>query len=141
MFSPEGFVEESIAALRNEVDDIAVIACSGGVDSTVAAVIANNAVGEKLHCVYVDTGFMRKNETEEIQEMLSVIGLKLTVVHAAERYFSALEGITEPEHKRKVIGELFIRIFEGTVVSKCKLRIEMPQMVVQSKGLIIISDI
>lgn len=112
MFSPEGFVEESIAALRNEVDDIAVIACSGGVDSTVAAVIANNAVGEKLHCVYVDTGFMRKNETEEIQEMLSVIGLKLTVVHAAERYFSALEGITEPEHKRKVIGELFIRIFE-----------------------------
>ena len=55
---------------------------------------------------------MRKNETEEIQEMLSEIGLKLTVVHAAERYFSALEGITEPEHKRKVIGELFIRIFE-----------------------------
>jgi GMP synthase (glutamine-hydrolysing) len=112
MFSPEGFVEDSIAALRNEVDDIAVIACSGGVDSTVAAVIANNAVGKMLHCVYVDTGFMRKNETEEIQEMLSEIGLKLTVVHAAERYFSALEGITEPEHKRKVIGELFIRIFE-----------------------------
>ena len=112
MFSPEGFVEDSIAALRNEVDDIAVIACSGGVDSTVAAVIANNAVGKMLHCVYVDTGFMRKNETEEIQEMLSGIGLKLTVVHAAERYFSALDGITEPEQKRKVIGELFIRIFE-----------------------------
>ena len=112
MFSPEGFVEESIAALRNEVDDIAVIACSGGVDSTVAAAIANIAVGKLLHCVYVDTGFMRKNETEEIQEMLSRIGLNLTVVHAAERYFSALEGITEPEHKRKIIGELFIRIFE-----------------------------
>ena len=112
MFSPEGFVEESIAALRNEVDDITVIACSGGVDSTVAAAIANIAVGKLLHCVYVDTGFMRKNETEEIQEMLSRIGLNLTVVHAAERYFSALEGITEPEHKRKIIGELFIRIFE-----------------------------
>ena len=112
MFSPEGFVEESIAALRNEVDDIAVIACSGGVDSTVAASIANIAIGKLLHCVYVDTGFMRKNETEEIQEMLSVIGVNLTVVHAAERYFSALEGVTEPEHKRKVIGELFIRIFE-----------------------------
>ena len=112
MFSPEGFVEESIAALRNEVDDIAVIACSGGVDSTVAASIANIAIGKLLHCVYVDTGFMRRNETEEIQVMLSGIGLNLTVVHAAERYFSALEGITEPEHKRKIIGELFIRIFE-----------------------------
>lgn len=112
MFSPEGFVEESIAALRNDVDDIAVIACSGGVDSTVAASIANIAIGKLLHCVYVDTGFMRRNETEEIQVMLSGIGLNLTVVHAAERYFSALEGITEPEHKRKIIGELFIRIFE-----------------------------
>ena len=112
MFSPEGFVEESIAALRNEVDDIAVIACSGGVDSTVAASIANIAIGKLLHCVYVDTGFMRRNETEEIQVMLSGIGLNLTVVHAAERFFSALEGITEPEHKRKIIGELFIRIFE-----------------------------
>ncbi len=112
MFSPEGFVKESIAALREEVDDIAVIACSGGVDSTVAAVIADIAVGQLLHCVYVDTGFMRKNETEEIQEMLAGIGLNLTVIHAEDRYFAALEGITEPEQKRKVIGELFIRIFE-----------------------------
>ena len=112
MFSPEGFVEESIAALRNEVDDIAVIACSGGVDSTVAAAIANIAIGQLLHCVYVDTGFMRKNETEEIQEMLARLGLNLTVVYAEDRYFSALEGVVEPEHKRKVIGELFIRIFE-----------------------------
>ena len=112
MFTPEGFVEEAVEKLRETIDDIAIIACSGGVDSTVAAAIANIAVGDKLHCVYVDTGLMRKNETEEIKEMLSELGLNLTVVYAAERYFSALEGITEPEAKRKVIGELFIRIFE-----------------------------
>ena len=112
MFSPEGFVEEAVQKLRETIDDVAIIACSGGVDSTVAAAIANIAVGGKLHCVYVDTGLMRKNETEEIKEMLSELDLNLTVVYAAERYFSALEGITEPEAKRKVIGELFIRIFE-----------------------------
>jgi GMP synthase (glutamine-hydrolysing) len=112
MFTPESFVEETIASLQLTVDDIAVIACSGGVDSTVAAAIANMAVGDLLHCVYVDTGFMRKDETAEIETMLSDLGLNLTVVYAAERYFAALKGVTEPEAKRKVIGELFIRIFE-----------------------------
>ena len=112
MFTPESFVEETIASLQLTVDDIAVIACSGGVDSTVAAAIANMAFGDLLHCVYVDTGFMRKDETAEIETMLSDLGLNLTVVYAAERYFAALKGVTEPEAKRKVIGELFIRIFE-----------------------------
>jgi GMP synthase (glutamine-hydrolysing) len=112
MFDCASFIEESAKKMCEEIDDIAIIACSGGVDSTVAAVIANQAVGDKLHCVYVDTGLMRKNETEEIQEMLAYHGLNLTTVFAAERYFTALEGVTEPEHKRKVIGELFIRIFE-----------------------------
>jgi len=112
MFTPESFVEETIASLQSTVDDIAVIACSGGVDSTVAAAIANMAVGDLLHCVYVDTGFMRKDETAEIETMLSDLGLNLNVVYAAERYFAALKGVTEPEAKRKVIGELFIRIFE-----------------------------
>jgi len=112
MFEPASFIEEAAQKMKNEIDDIAIIACSGGVDSTVAAVIANQAVGDKLHCVYVDTGLMRKNETEEIQAMLSAHGLNLTTVFAEERYFEALNGITEPEEKRKVIGELFIRIFE-----------------------------
>ena len=112
MFDCSTFIEESAKKMCEDIDDIAIIACSGGVDSTVAAVIANQAVGDKLHCVYVDTGLMRKNETKEIQEMLAHHGLNLTTVFAAERYFTALEGVTEPEHKRKVIGELFIRIFE-----------------------------
>ena len=112
MFSPEEFVSEQMEILQSKVTDIAIIACSGGIDSTVAACIANRAIGDKLHCVYVDTGFMRKNETEEIQGMLDELGLNLTVVFAAERYFEALSGVTDPEAKRKVIGELFIRIFE-----------------------------
>ena len=112
MFDAPEFIEESIEQMKATIDDIAIIACSGGVDSTVAAVIANKAVGNLLHCVYVDTGFMRKNETEEIEEMLSQQGINLVTVKAADRYFEALKGVTDPEDKRKVIGELFIRIFE-----------------------------
>jgi len=112
MFDCEQFIAESAASMKEQIDDIAIIACSGGVDSSVAAVIANQAVGDKLHCVYVDTGLMRKNETQEIQEMLGELGLNLTTVFAEDRYFEALKDVTEPEAKRKVIGELFIRIFE-----------------------------
>ena len=116
MFSPENFIEEAAVLLKKQIDDVAIIACSGGIDSTVAACIANSAVGKLLHCVYVDTGFMRKNETEEIKEMLHDLGLNLTVVHASERYFKALKNIEEPEEKRKIIGEVFIRIFEDEQV-------------------------
>lgn len=76
MFDTSEFIEESIASLRNTIDDVAIIACSGGVDSTVAAVIANQAVGDLLHCVYVDTGFMRKGETEDIEALLAAQGIK-----------------------------------------------------------------
>ena len=105
-------IDEGVAILKDKIDDVAIIACSGGIDSTVAAVMASNAVGDMLHCVYVDTGFMRKGETEEVREMLTNLGLNLKVVDASERFFKHLEGVTEPEAKRKVIGEQFIRVFE-----------------------------
>ena len=105
-------IDEGVSILKEKIDDVAIIACSGGIDSTVAAVMANNAVGEMLHCVYVDTGFMRKGETEEVREMLTELGLNLKVVDASDRFFKHLEGVTEPEAKRKVIGEQFIRVFE-----------------------------
>lgn len=105
-------IDEAIEKLQNQIDDTAIIACSGGIDSSVAAVLASRAVGDLLHCVYVDTGLMRKNETEEVERMLAELGIKLTTVHAADRYFEALVGVTEPEEKRHIIGELFIRIFE-----------------------------
>ncbi len=105
-------IDEAVEALTTQIDETAIIACSGGIDSTVAAVLANNAIGNLLHCVYVDTGFMRKGETEEVREMLTDLGLNLKVVDASERFFKHLEGVTEPEQKRKVIGEQFIRVFE-----------------------------
>ena len=105
-------IDEAVEALTSQIDDTAIIACSGGIDSTVAAVLANNAVGNFLHCVYVDTGFMRKGETEEVREMLTDLGLNLKIVDASDRFFKHLEGVTEPQQKRKVIGEQFIRVFE-----------------------------
>ena len=109
---PQMLIDEAVAILKGEIDQTAIIACSGGIDSTVAAVMANNAIGDLLHCVYVDTGFMRKGETEEVREMLTDLGLNIKVVDASERFFKHLEGVTEPEQKRKVIGEQFIRVFE-----------------------------
>ncbi|MDP6220366.1 MAG: glutamine-hydrolyzing GMP synthase [Candidatus Thalassarchaeaceae archaeon] len=105
-------VDEAVEALQAQIDDTAIIACSGGIDSTVAAVLAHSAVGSLLHCVYVDTGLMRKDESEEVAGMFGDLGIELKVVDASERFFSHLEGVTEPEEKRMVIGEQFIRVFE-----------------------------
>ena len=113
VFDPAAFVAEQVEAVRKQVGSrTAVIAVSGGVDSTIAAAIVNEAVGDRLHAVYVDTGFMRKGESEAVEAMYRRMGLNLTVVHAAAEYFAKLDGVTEPEAKRKAIGELFIRIFE-----------------------------
>ena len=105
-------VYEAIEALQSKIDDTAIIACSGGIDSSVAAVLAHRAVGSLLHCVYVDTGFMRKGETDEVRKMFEDMGITLQVVDASDRFFSNLEGVMDPEEKRKVIGEQFIRVFE-----------------------------
>ena len=105
-------VDEAGEALQSQIDDTAIIACSGGIDSTVAAILAHRAVGSLLHCVYVDTGLMRKNESEEVAEMFSDLGIELKVVDASERFLGHLAGVTDPEDKRKVIGEQFIRVFE-----------------------------
>ena len=112
MIGTAHLIDEAVEKLKDSIDDIAIIACSGGIDSSVAATLANRAVGDLLHCVYVDTGLMRKNETEDVQRVLTELGLNLTTVHAGDRYFEALEGVSDPERKRKIIGELFIRIFE-----------------------------
>ncbi len=113
VFDAAAFVEEQVAAVRKQVGTrTAVIAVSGGVDSTIAAAIVHTAIGKQLHAVYVDTGFMRKGESEDVEAMYKRMGLNLTVVHAGDEYFTALDGITEPERKRKIIGEKFIRIFE-----------------------------
>lgn len=112
MFDAERFVEEQVQKARDTIRDNAIIACSGGVDSTVAAVIVNEAIGGRLLAVFVDTGLMRKGEKEEVQAMLERLGLNYKIVDASDEFFDALKGIVDPEMKRKVIGERFIRVFE-----------------------------
>ncbi|GAA0311514.1 glutamine-hydrolyzing GMP synthase [Halarchaeum salinum] len=112
MVDVEEFVEEAKAEISEELgDSTAIIALSGGVDSSTAAALAYEAVGEQLVPVYVDTGLMRKGETEEIEEVFGYME-RLRVVDASERYLDKLEGVTDPEEKRHVIGEQFIREFE-----------------------------
>ena len=105
-------VDEAIESLQTQINDTAMIACSGGIDSTVAAVLAHRAVGSMLRCVYVDTGLMRKDESVEVISMFSELGIDLKVLDASERFFSHLQGVTDPEEKRMVVGEQFIRVFE-----------------------------
>ena len=111
-FAPEKFTEESINNLKSELTDKAIIAASGGVDSTIAAVIAAKAVGDNLLAIYVDTGYMRLNESQFVSSMLEELGVKYKVIDASKKFYEGLEGVIDPEEKRKIIGELFIRVFE-----------------------------
>ena len=112
LFKPDKFVDEQVQIVSERIKGKAIIACSGGVDSMVAAVIVSKAIGDRLLAVYVDTGLMRKGETDEVRDMLQEMGLNFRIVDASNEYFGALKGITEPEQKRKIIGEKFIRVFE-----------------------------
>jgi len=111
-FDPKKFTEESINNLKSELTDKAIIAASGGVDSTIAAVLAAKAVGDNLLAIYVDTGYMRLNESQFVSSMLEELGVKYKVIDASKRFYEGLKGIIDPEEKRKIIGELFIRVFE-----------------------------
>ena len=107
-------VDEQVGLIKEQVGDARVICgLSGGVDSSVAAALVHRAIGAQLTCVYVDTGLMRKGESEQVVETFRRnMGIELIHVDAGQRFFERLEGISEPEAKRKAIGELFIRIFE-----------------------------
>ncbi|MGN0243370.1 MAG: glutamine-hydrolyzing GMP synthase [Lachnospiraceae bacterium] len=108
------FAEESIRAIREKVGDKKVLcALSGGVDSSVAAVMLSKAVGKQLTCIFVDHGLLRKNEGDEVEEIFSKqFDLNFIRVNAQERFYAKLKGVEEPEAKRKIIGEEFIRVFE-----------------------------
>ena len=112
MFDAEKFVEEAVEKLREEVKGKAIIAVSGGVDSSVAAKIGSLALGKNLVAVYVDTGLMRKGESEFVTSLYKKMDLNFRFVDAGEEFLEALKGVVDPEEKRKIIGEKFIRIFE-----------------------------
>ena len=107
-------VEDQVAAIRAQVgSERAICGLSGGVDSSVAAALVHRAIGSQLTCVYVDTGLMRRGESEQVVETFRrSMGIELIHVDAGQRFFERLAGIVEPEAKRKAIGELFVRIFE-----------------------------
>ena len=107
------FVKDTVQGIKEKVPTGNVVCgLSGGVDSTVAAVLVNQAIGHRLHCIFVDNGLLRKDEADEVNEMMKTLGLNLHFVDASERFLKALDGVTDPEKKRKIIGHTFIDVFE-----------------------------
>ena len=112
MFNVDKFIDESVANIKKEIKGKALIAFSGGVDSCVCAALVNKAIGEQLITVHVDTGFMRKNESENVKKIMENMGCNYRFIDARKDYYKLLKGVVDPEQKRKIIGEKFIRIFE-----------------------------
>ena len=113
-WNPSNIIEDQVAKIRAEVGDAQVICgLSGGVDSAVAAALVHKAIGDQLTCVFVDHGLLRKGEVEQVKhDFVEATGIKLIAVDAEDDFLDALEGVSEPERKRKIIGEKFIRTFE-----------------------------
>ncbi len=113
-WTPQSIIDESVERIRQQVGNARVLAAvSGGVDSSVAAALVHQAIGDQLVAVFVNTGLLRKNEPEQVVSAFrEMLGVELIAVDAAQEYFTALKGETDPEKKRKIVGETFIRIFE-----------------------------
>ena len=112
-WSPASFVESTVAELKAQLgDDKVILALSGGVDSSVTAVLLHKAIGKNLTCIFVDHGLLRKNEYENVLRDYEHLGLNVIGVNAREKFLTALKGVTDPEEKRKIIGRGFIEVFD-----------------------------
>lgn len=112
MFNVEKFIEKTVESLKEKIKGKTLIAFSGGVDSSVAAVLVNKAIGNQLIAVHIDTGYMRKDESENVQELMKKLGLNYRFIDASDNFYKSLKNAEDPEEKRKIIGEKFIRLFE-----------------------------
>lgn len=122
-WTPVSFVEDSIAQMRQKLgNDKVVLGLSGGVDSTVTAVLLSEAIGENLHCIFVNNGLLRKNEFESVLDQYKDMGLNVKGVDSSKRFLDALAGVSDPEQKRKIIGRVFIEVFddEATAIQDVK---------------------
>ncbi len=119
-WTPGAFVEESVDRIRQLAGESQVICgLSGGVDSSVAATLVHRAIGDRLTCVFVDNGLLRKGEREKVERTFRRhMGIRLVVVDAREEFLQALEGVSDPEEKRRIVGNTFIRVFERTAVEE-----------------------
>ncbi|MBQ4356344.1 MAG: glutamine-hydrolyzing GMP synthase [Bacteroidales bacterium] len=112
-WTPASFIDSTIAELQHQLGtDQVVLGLSGGVDSTVAAMLLNRAIGDRLHCIFVDNGLLRLNEFSSVLKHYKLLGLNVTGVDASQRFYAALAGESDPEKKRKIIGKGFIEVFE-----------------------------
>lgn len=112
-WTPDSFIETTVAELKQTVGDkVVILGLSGGVDSSVAAVLLHKAIGKNLHCIFVDNGLLRKNEFEDVLSSYQHMGLNVTGVDAKSRFYTALKHISDPEQKRKTIGRVFIEVFD-----------------------------
>lgn len=113
VWTPLAFIESTVQTLRDRLQGSKVLCgLSGGVDSTVAASLVHNAIGSDLYCIFVDNGLLRKNEFEEVISQYRHLGLNVKGVNARDRFYKALAGVTDPEAKRKIIGKVFIDVFQ-----------------------------
>jgi GMP synthase (glutamine-hydrolysing) len=131
-WTPASFIEESIQQIRARVgDDQVICGLSGGVDSSVAAALIHRAIGDQLTCIFIDTGMLRQDEPEQVVETFQKhLGMRLFAVNAIEDFLTALDGVSEPEQKRRIIGEKFIRIFEREAKS-IKIGAKSPRFLAQ----------
>jgi GMP synthase (glutamine-hydrolysing) len=112
-WTPDSFIESTILNLKKELDrDKVILGLSGGVDSSVAASLLNRAIGKNLTCIFIDNGLLRKNEYETVMESYKDMGLNIVGVRAGAKFLDQLEGVSDPEKKRKIIGRVFIEVFD-----------------------------